>query len=90
MSLYANIKTHNLGFVLFIAKMLAYLGVILFCAIVYQAVAEVFEADSFSFYPALIMLPYCIGSLFLSSVLAFCVEMENNYKQRVIKIQDSD
>lgn len=80
---YSNLNTKNLGLVLIIARLLAYLGFALLFLSLIIAVSKYTEStNTFRYISALSLLPYSLYGLFGSAILASLVAIEESQRAR--------
>ena len=80
---YANLKTNNLGLVLIIARLLAYVGFgLLFLSLIVAVSKYSVGITTFTHISAISLLPHSLYSLFGSSILASLIAIEETLKTK--------
>ncbi len=78
-----NLKTNNLGLVLIIARLLAYVGFgLLFLSLIVAVSKYSVGINTFMHISAISLLPHSLYSLFGSSVLASLIAIEETLKTK--------
>ncbi len=79
---YKNIQSQNLGLLLLLARITAYLGIILSVLSLLTVVFMVYSAGMLAVTTGVAIIPLSVGILFVSGLMAAIVAFEENYRIR--------
>ena len=79
---YKNITTHNLGLLLLLARITAYVGFLLTAIAVVASIVGFMTTSLVGVFPMLSFIPLAVSVLFFSGVMAAIVAFEESYRKR--------
>ncbi|MBT0587809.1 hypothetical protein [Alteromonas oceanisediminis] len=79
---YTNVTTHNLGLLLLLARVTAYVGFLLTVIAIVASMVGFLTASLVSVIPMLTLIPMAVSVLFFSGVMAAIVAFEESYRKR--------
>ncbi len=80
---YSNLSSHNLGLLLFLARITVYVGAfIILASLVFFLIVYSSPIYGPMAYAALIYIPFTLIIFFISGVMASIVAFEDNYRKR--------
>ncbi len=83
---YKNIQSHNLALLLLLARVTAYLGIILGLLLIAIGILMVVNISLYEMATVLPFVTLSVGILFLSGLMAALVSIEENYRIRTLHI----
>ena len=87
---YRNITTHNLGLLLLLARVTAYVGFLLTIVALVATTAGFLTTSLASVFPMLAFIPMAVSVLFFSGVMAAIVAFEESYRKRTEHLINSN
>lgn len=79
---YKNLYSHNLGLLLFLARILAVLGMLLTVISIGAIIFMAFLIGLYSVTTVLVLIPISLSVLVMSGIMAALVAFEENYRLR--------
>lgn len=87
---YKNIQSQNLGLLLLLARITAYLGITLSVLSTLTVVFMVYSAGMLAVTTGVAIIPLSVGILFISGLMAAIVAFEENYRIRTEHLVNSN